>query len=82
MTSVLDNLDQDHEILDIVYDSFVHVINYKTVNIIRHKLNLNYGHNVGLKRERQTDRHRERLPNETGLGWGSASGRSLIIFDI
>lgn len=57
MTSVLDNLDQDHEILDIVYDSFVHVINYKTVNIIRHKLNLNYGHNVGLKREtdRQTD---------------------------
>lgn len=61
MTSVLDNLDQDHEILDIVYDSFVHVINYKTVNIIRHKLNLNYGHNVGL----------ERLPNENGLGWGS-----------
>lgn len=50
----MDNLDQDHEILDIVYDSFVHVINYKTVNIIRHKLNLNYGHNVGLKRE--TDR--------------------------
>lgn len=78
MTSVLDNLDQDHEILDIVYDSFVHVINYKTVNIIRHKLNLNYGHNVGLQRETDIENDCQmRLDLD-----GEASGRSLIIFDI